>query len=375
MTHGTLRVACRRLNTIIASRAFREWRVERGLAEYGLVVAGGDGDDRAVADCSMFTCGWWRPITPLSGPRGDACSAIVEDEDGQPEMWVMGGSDGRGNILTTVEAYNPRTNTWRSCLPLSQRRMGAVTGVVGGRLVVAGGDAGIGPLTSVEAYTPTGWTPLPPLPHAAAGATACMLNGRLYVMGGRGCNKLQVLEMSEEIEFSWTVKADLPAARRLAASVVHEGKLWLMGGLIDQEATELTTEDVAIYDPENDTWAAGPPLPRAVIRGHATVLDGEIHFVSTSDDKAANRVKSFEALGAGNKPESKSTPIQVASSAPMTSFALFRCTPLFSIALSIRPASATASPSEPRLNSIMSSVANAKQWSILSGLFTSAAST
>ena len=41
MTHGTVRVACRRLNTIIASRAFREWRVERGLAEHGLVVAGG----------------------------------------------------------------------------------------------------------------------------------------------------------------------------------------------------------------------------------------------------------------------------------------------------------------------------------------------
>ena len=32
MTHGTLRVVCRRLKTIIASHAFREWRVERGLA-------------------------------------------------------------------------------------------------------------------------------------------------------------------------------------------------------------------------------------------------------------------------------------------------------------------------------------------------------
>ena len=30
--HGTLHLSCRRLNTIIASRAFREWRVERGLA-------------------------------------------------------------------------------------------------------------------------------------------------------------------------------------------------------------------------------------------------------------------------------------------------------------------------------------------------------
>ena len=159
-----------------------------------------------------------------------------------------------GNTLATVEAYNPRTNTWRSCLPLSQSRFAAVAGVVGGRLVVAGGRGPGGHLTSVEAYTPTGWTPLPPLPHAAYRATACVLNGRLYVMGGWHCNKLQVLEMSEENEFSWTVKADLPAARRLAASVAHEGKLWLMGGLMTE------TEDVAVYDPENDTWAAGPPL-------------------------------------------------------------------------------------------------------------------
>ncbi len=172
MTHGTLRVACRRLNTIIASRAFREWRVERGLAEYGLVVASGGRDGQYyTADCSMFTSGRWRAITPLSGPRDCACSAIVEDEDGQPEMWVMGGYDGEDH-LATVEAYNPRTNTWRSCLPLSQRRHSAVAGVVGGRLVVAGGYAAGDYLTSVEAYTPTGWTPLPPRssrPPALAG--------------------------------------------------------------------------------------------------------------------------------------------------------------------------------------------------------------
>ena len=44
--------------------------------------------------------------------------------------------------MRAVEAYNPRTNAWRSCLPLRQRREGAVAGVVGGRLVVAGGYGG-----------------------------------------------------------------------------------------------------------------------------------------------------------------------------------------------------------------------------------------
>ena len=66
MTHGSVRVVCRRLNTLIASRAFREWRVERGLAEYGLVVAGGYRDGDPIAECSMFISGRWRPITPMS---------------------------------------------------------------------------------------------------------------------------------------------------------------------------------------------------------------------------------------------------------------------------------------------------------------------
>ena len=210
----------------------------------------------------------------MSGPRVDACSAIVEDEDGQPEMWVMGGRD-FVNDLATVEAYNPRTNTWRSCLPLGQPRTEAVAGVVGGRLVVAGGfDGGDDHLTSVEAYTPTAMDPAPPLPHATNEATACVLNGRLYVMGGMGCNKLQVLEMSEENGFSWTVKADLPAERHGAACAVVDGNLWLMGGRTNP--TPLSS--VIIYDVATDTWAAGPELPRRNCSCRAAVHDGELHL-------------------------------------------------------------------------------------------------
>ena len=84
MTHGTLRVVCRRLKNIIASRAFRECRVERGLAEHGLVVAGGEWERHiSSVDCSMLTSGRWRPIAPMSVPRAQVCSAIVEDEDGR----------------------------------------------------------------------------------------------------------------------------------------------------------------------------------------------------------------------------------------------------------------------------------------------------
>ena len=126
MTHGTLGVVCRRLKTLLRSPEFFQQRVDSGLVEHGIVVAGGHRDEPPTADCTMFTGGRWRPITPLSGPRYAAFSAIVEDEAGQPEMWVMGGYDDDENPLATVEAYDPRTNTWRSCLPLSQRRARAV---------------------------------------------------------------------------------------------------------------------------------------------------------------------------------------------------------------------------------------------------------
>ena len=188
----------------------------------------------------------------------------------------MGGFDG-DDELATVEVYSPKTNSWRSCTPMSQPRIAAVAGVVGGRLVVAGGACDGEILASAEAYTGTGWTPLPPMPHAADEATACVLNGRLYVMGGMGCNKLQVLEISEENEFSWTVKADLPAARWYAASAVVDGKLWLIGG---EDADTAHTDSICVYAPERDAWANGAPLPRAVAYGSATTHDGEVYFIA-----------------------------------------------------------------------------------------------
>ena len=79
------------------------------------------------------------------------------------QMWVMGGDSDNFIDLATVEATAPRPNSWRSCAPMSRAALRAVAGVVGGRLVVAGGSDGV--IYISKAYTGTGWTPLP-LPHS-----------------------------------------------------------------------------------------------------------------------------------------------------------------------------------------------------------------
>ena len=100
-------------------------------------------------------------------------------------------------------------------------------------------------------------------------------------MGGCACNKLQVLEMSEENEFSWSVKADLPAERLDAGSVAYEGKLWLIGGRVHNRPSNT----VIIYDPVRDSWSEGPTLPDGALPDRdppeyrATVLDGEIYLI------------------------------------------------------------------------------------------------
>ena len=110
-------------------------------------------------------------------------------------------------------------------------------------------------------------------------ATACVLNGRLYVIGGAGSNTVQVLEMTEENGLSWSRKAGLPANRFGAACAVHDGRIWVIGGCVGED--EVPTASVVIYDAEADAWGTGPPLPAACIGCIAAAMDGGI-FVGGS---------------------------------------------------------------------------------------------
>ena len=81
--------------------------------------------------------------------------------------------------------------------------------------------------------------------------------------------------MTEENGLSWSCKADLPANRHGAASVVYNGKIWVMGGYVVGEGASTS---VITYDAETDTWATGPPLPEACVGCAATIngADGGI---------------------------------------------------------------------------------------------------
>ena len=76
--HGTLHSVSKRFKSLLRSDAFREQRLESGLAEHGVVLACARRMDHAC----MISSGCVLEIPPMSGPRRGACSVIIDNE-----MW------------------------------------------------------------------------------------------------------------------------------------------------------------------------------------------------------------------------------------------------------------------------------------------------
>lgn len=152
------------------------------------------------------------------------------------------------------------------------------------------------------------WTQKANMPTVRSGFTTCVVNGKIFAIGGYvdglGDLSLSTVEMYDPKTDTWERKADMPTARTDAAVSVVDGKIYAMGGtvlgrfevdiLVDGEVRRIPRwkpEDlptVEMYDPDTDTWTprADMPTPRNT---STCVVDGKIYAIGGTSDK----VKSF----------------------------------------------------------------------------------
>ena len=77
---------------------------------------------------------------------------------------------------------------------------------------------------------------------------------------------------------TWKRLADLPVSLEAAAVAEHQGKLWVAGGLKDDDdRTKLTT--VYIYDPGSDSWSTGPSMPMPISHGSLVSTNEGLYFL------------------------------------------------------------------------------------------------
>lgn len=127
------------------------------------------------------------------GRRSDLLEAnsemSVAELDGQ--IYVLGGYPSTRISTTVVQVYDPATDQWRRSVPLPVALNHTMSVSVNGILYVIGGQTepgGDGPfMNTVYAFDPKrgSWSTRTPMPTARAGGGAVVVNGRIYVAGGR----------------------------------------------------------------------------------------------------------------------------------------------------------------------------------------------
>jgi N-acetylneuraminic acid mutarotase len=198
----------------------------------------------------------WSVLAPVLVPRQEVAVASVNGK-----LYLIGGISGDPSILSSVEEYDPVSNSWRFVAPLPRPRHHAAAAVIGQQIYVIGGYESLSfdPKQNVYRYDARTdqWTEVAPLPFARGALAAVSIEGKIYAVGGAPGNGRELVVYDPSMN-RWTQLASMPTGREHLSAAAVGGKLYVAGG-------RLATISAAFerYDPAANTWTVLPNLPTA----------------------------------------------------------------------------------------------------------------
>ena len=214
------------------------------------------------------------------------------------KIYVIGGEvEGFGNLsISTVEMYDPKTDTWERKADMPTSRSTS-TSVVDGKIYAIGGGKShkrrIGPgwgwetikLPTVEMYDPITdtWTPKADMPAPRSAAT-CVVNGKIYLIGGANQkqHRSEIVDVYDPATDTWARAKSMNHARSGAAIRVMDGKIYVMGGtgwpqIPNHPGPFLSSMEV--YNPKTNQWREIGDMPAAKSSHTASVINGKIYVI------------------------------------------------------------------------------------------------
>ncbi|MDO1558888.1 kelch repeat-containing protein [Brevundimonas sp. 2R-24] len=223
---------------------------------------------------SRLEVGGWSMGAAMPLPRSEHA---VEEFNGQ--AWVLGGYPPGRLPSSLVQVYDPATSRWSLGPTLPEPIHHMMVAAVDGRLYVIGGEVDGASTGRPERFVNTvwmhdpavgGWTPRTPMPTARSGGGAAVIDGKIYVAGGRppGGSAFEVYDPATD---TWEQLPDMPTQRNHLAMVALNGRVIVAGGRFEPGAGAERTAVVEIYDPATRTWTRGAdmPAPRGGVTGAA----------------------------------------------------------------------------------------------------------
>lgn len=135
------------------------------------------------------------------------------------------------------------------------------------------------------------WVQKTDMPTARWGLSACEANGKIYVFGGSQSTtspgySIGILEVYDPTQDTWdTTKTPMPTARLMFMTGVVNGKIYVIGGRrVWTTGVDLGT--VEVYDPLSDTWETKAPMPKPRTNAGVCVFDDKIYIIGGIKDSS-----------------------------------------------------------------------------------------
>jgi N-acetylneuraminic acid mutarotase len=219
----------------------------------------------------------WSRGVPLPEPIHHEGVAVVEGK-----IYVIGGFQQpfpRRKPIDHVWEFDPVANKWTARAPLPSPRGALVVQAIGDLIYAAGGEgyrpkgASLAPPGSPPAYLPVAnlavydtatnkWRSLPPMHVRRDHAYGAVIDGRLYVAGGRDRPDytLTALEEYDPSSNVWSERAALPTGRSGGNGAALGGRFYTFGGEGDKASASGVFDNVEAYDPARDSWKRYEPM-------------------------------------------------------------------------------------------------------------------
>ena len=144
-------------------------------------------------------------------------------------------------FFVTLSGIANADPAWQAVTPLNVARYQFTGGIVDGKIYVFGGR-GTRNLKSTEMYSPESnkWSAKASNQYAVEELTGAVVNEKLYVFGARGGGNpyaaLNFVEEYDPVTNTWTSKAPKPASVSGAPAVPYNGEIYLFGGIYDYDS-------------------------------------------------------------------------------------------------------------------------------------------
>lgn len=238
---------------------------------------------------------YWSKAAPPTVARQELYPEVLNGK-----IYVVGGILNPSTEFSAhFESYDPIKDTWTVLRPLPEARHHITLSAVNGLLYGVGGFTGGFPdwraQPTMFIYNPASstWNKGTDLPAARAEGVSAVVNDKLYLIGGRvrATNDARLFdehidsirnEVFDPTTKRWSVRANAPTSRNSAAAAVIDGKIYVVGGRkffknADGTTRQVNVPNLEVYDPKLDRWQTRSPMPQAQGGLAATSLNGKLY--------------------------------------------------------------------------------------------------